>query len=556
MKTFFLFMFSLFFLSSGILLAQPAEIPYHVEPYVLESGIFNGNGLIGSDATKVFSGTVQFDNIPWLQLHFSNANLGNESYIIITSLKDGYWQRLDAVSIEQWNNFSAFFNGDAVEIQLFVAPLDNNIFFIINEVVVGEWETGSVIESICGAGDDRVASDHPATGRLLNVGCTAWIIPNGKIVSAGHCLDNGGNVNVLEFNVPLSLPNGTIQHPGPEDQYPADASSRVYTDGGVGNDWGVFEVFPNTITGLMPREAQNAYFTLVQDLDPDSIRITGYGVDGPPPGYGNGPRDSTNQTQQTQSGPNDGSSGTTMRYVTDTQGGNSGSPVIDETSGFALGVHTHGYCNSSGGNNRGTSLFNTAFWAAVDSGVIPVELTSLTVVAYDQSVEISWITATETNNAGFSIERSNENINEWFEVAFVKGKGTTTERNTYTYTDRQLQVGTYFYRLKQVDLDGTFTYSPEVEVSVMTPDDFTLFQNYPNPFNPSTKIKFAIPVKTQLQLNVYNMLGEKVTELFSGTLEGGFHEFVFDAANLSSGVYIYRIESDKFTNSKKMSILK
>ncbi len=555
MKTFFLFMFSFLFLSTGILFAQPAEIPYHFEPYKLESGFFDGSNQVGN-TVEVYSATVRIDDYPWMGLHFSKADLGRESYLIITSLKDGLWQKLDANSIEQWNNYSAFFNGNTVEIQLFAAPFDQNVFVNIDEITVGDWATGNLIESICGPDDDRIASDHPATGRLVNVGCTAWIIPNGKIVSAGHCLDNASQVNVLEFNVPFSLPDGTIQHPGPEDQYPADVSTIVFSQGTIGNDWGVFEVFPNPITGLMPREAQNAFFTLVQDLGPDSIRITGYGVDGPPPGFGNGPRDSTNQTQQTQSGPNAGSSGTTMRYVTDTQGGNSGSPVIDEASGFALGVHTHGYCTSSGGNNRGTSLFNTAFWAAVDSGIIPVELTSLTAVAYDQSVDISWITATETNNSGFSIERRSSNSAQFVDVAFVKGNGTTTERSTYTYTDRQLQVGTYFYRLKQVDFDGTFTYSPEVEVSVMTPDDFTLFQNYPNPFNPSTKIKFAIPVKTQLQLNVYNMLGEKVAEVFSGTLEGGFHEFVFDAANLSSGVYVYRIESDKFTDSKKMSILK
>ncbi len=203
--------------------------------------------------------------------------------------------------------------------------------------------------------------------------------------------------------------------------------------------------------------------------------------------------------------------------------------------------------------------FQIDFWYVDDVMVcyiVPVELETFLVKPVDDKVNLTWTTATELNNSGFTIERRNENINEWFEVAFVKGKGTTTERNTYTYTDRELQVGTYFYRLKQVDFDGTFTYSPEVEVSLMIPDDFTLFQNYPNPFNPSTKIKFAIPVKTSLQLNVYNMLGEKVAEVFSGTLEGGFHEFVFDAANLSSGVYVYRIESDKFTDSKKMSILK
>ncbi|MBT8386779.1 MAG: hypothetical protein KJO12_05155, partial [Ignavibacteria bacterium] len=243
MKTFFLFMFSFLFLSTVILLAQPAEIPYHIEPYELESGIFNGTGLTGGNATEVFSGTVQFHNIPWLQIYFSDVNLGRESYLIITSLKDGFWQKLDAVSLEQWNNYSAFFNGDAVEIRLFAAALDNNVFIKISEVVVGEWERGDVIESICGPTDDRIASDHPATGRLVNIGCTGWIIPNGKIVSAGHCL---GGANVMEFNVPISLPNGAIQHPPPEDQYSVDASTIVGTGSGVGNDWGVFEVFPNS----------------------------------------------------------------------------------------------------------------------------------------------------------------------------------------------------------------------------------------------------------------------------------------------------------------------
>ncbi|MDZ7622921.1 MAG: hypothetical protein U5J96_00515 [Ignavibacteriaceae bacterium] len=101
---------------------------------------------------------------------------------------------------------------------------------------------------------------------------------------------------------------------------------------------------------------------------PDSIRITGYGVDGPPPGFGNGTRDSTNQTQQTHMGPNAASSGTTMRYVTDTQGGNSGSPVIDGLTNVAVGVHTHGGCSSSGGNNNGTSTFHTGILGSSRSG--------------------------------------------------------------------------------------------------------------------------------------------------------------------------------------------
>ncbi len=526
--------------------SQTAELSYQVEPYVLESGVYNGNGVYGSVPVKVFSATVQLHNIPWLQLHFSDANLGNESYVLIKSKDSDSGQRLDAISIEQWNYFSAFFNGEQVDIELFVGAMDQNIYINLAEVLAGDWDPSNPFYSICGPSDDRIPSNHPATGRLLNVGCTAWIIPNGKIVSAGHCLANAGSVNVLQFNVPPSLPGGGLQHPPPEHQYPADASSRVYVNGGVGNDWGVFEVFPNSITGLMPREAQSAYFTLVQDLGPDSIRITGYGVDS----------GTANQTQQTHVGPNWGSSGTTMRYRTDTQGGNSGSPIIDELTGYSTGVHSHGGCTSSGGNNNGTSFFHVDFWAAVDSGIIPVELTSFTVNSFDDYAELQWITATETNNAGFAIERTSNQTSEWSEIAFVDGNGTSAHSNVYKYIDEELTVGTYTYRLKQIDYDGSYSYSSEVEAVISAPDNFALYQNYPNPFNPSTTIKFNIPSDAQVQLNVFNTLGEKVAELFNGTLKGGYHEFVFDASTLTSGIYFYRLESDEFADSKKMILIK
>lgn len=344
-------------LLSAIGFGQTIPLEYYTQTYSLESGYFNGTGNPTSNPVMVFSDVLELHNIPWLRLHFSDANLGEESYIIVKSLQDDLWQKIDAVSIEQWNYYSAFFNGSAVEISLFIDPLDEQVFFNIDEVIAGVWTQGNPYFTICGTTDDRTPSNQPATARLLNIGCTAWIIPNGKFISAGHCLD-GSNSTVVEFNVPLSLPGGTIQHPDPEDQYSVNVATKVYVNGGIGNDWGVFEVFPNSITGLMPKEAQSAYWPLVQDLGPASIRITGYGVD-----------DGTaNQTQQTHVGPNAGSSGTTMRYVTDTQGGNSGSPVIDALTNNAVGVHTHGGCTSSGGNNNGTSTFHTAFWAAVDEG--------------------------------------------------------------------------------------------------------------------------------------------------------------------------------------------
>lgn len=610
------------------------------------------------------------------------------------------------------------------------------------------------------------------------------------------------------------MPNGTLQHPGPEDQYSVNVSTKIFTNGGVGNDWGVFEVYPNSITGLMPKQAQNAYWPLVQDLGPDSIRITGYGVD-----------DGTaNQTQQTHIGPNAGSSGTTMRYVTDTEGGNSGSPVIDGLTNNAVGVHTHGGCGVSSGNNNGTSTFHAAFWAAVDQGaggcpvelpsnpnptngqtgiplnlaqltwsngtgavtnelyfgtspsslnlvqsgtlatswtitgytftygtsyywrvieigdscntggpvwnfttvqdpnlvidsvtvypqntnywtgtttsaaktevsimrivsnggeqawakfdissipagatitsitanwyitnencpyfqinalpidpvtaapaalytaitggtqyflyntcpdpgwmnevlggnanadlaasitsgwfaisffeyetltnytftadgwaqtnrpflnvryqyIVPVELTSFTAVPKGAEAELSWTTATETNNQGFDVERMS--VGGVFEkVGYVPGFGTTTEPKSYSFVDSKVGSGNYTYRLKQVDFDGSFSYSQTIEVEIVAPSSFTLEQNYPNPFNPSTTIRFSIPVETEVTLNVYNTLGQEVAEIINSRLKEGYHEVEFDAGTLTSGIYFYRLEAEKFVDVKKMIIIK
>jgi len=364
----FLLSFILISFFTSSIFAQTAELLYNVESYSMSSGLHNGVTIDGGDTFIAFTGVIRGSEAPWLRVYFKDANLGKNSFIIMRSAWDGKEQKLDAISIEQWQNSSAYFNGFQIEIELHVAAFDKDIFFTINELAVGEFYGDDVLFfSICGPTDDRISSDQHATSRLMSIGCTAWIIPNGHFVSAGHCL-GGSSSNTVQFQVPPSLPNGTPQHPGPEDQYSVDASTKVFVDGGVGNDWGTFEVFPNSVTGLMPKVAQGAYWPLVQDLGPDSIRITGYGVDS----------GVDNQTQQTHIGPNAGSSGTTMRYVTDTQGGNSGSPVIDGLTGNAVGVHTHGGCNSSGGNNNGTSTFNSAFWDAVEqgSGGCPVEPSS------------------------------------------------------------------------------------------------------------------------------------------------------------------------------------
>ena len=194
------------------------------------------------------------------------------------------------------------------------------------------------------------------------------------------------------------------------------------------------------------------------------------------------------------------------------------------------------------------------------TAVIPVELVSFTAESEGDEVVLKWQTASETNNMGFEVEKSEKsNVigqTDWNKVGFVDGFGTTTERTNYIFKEKISKPGIYLYRLKQIDFDGTVAYSPEVEIDVTGPREYALYQNYPNPFNPTTTIKFALPVKTNLVIAVYNSIAEKVSELFKGELDEGYHEVEFNAASLSSGIYFYRFESDSYVDVKKMILLK
>ena len=187
--------------------------------------------------------------------------------------------------------------------------------------------------------------------------------------------------------------------------------------------------------------------------------------------------------------------------------------------------------------------------------VIPVELLSFNVSSAEGKVNLFWTTATETNNSGFSIERKIEN-HDWKTIGFVSGFGTTTERQSYSFIDDKVTSVKYVYRLKQIDFNGEFQYSNEIEIEVGKPLNFSLDQNYPNPFNPVTTINFALPVSGYVNLSVYNSLGEKVETLTNEFLDAGYHKIEWKANNYSSGVYYYRIESEKYSDVKKMILLK
>ena len=188
----------------------------------------------------------------------------------------------------------------------------------------------------------------------------------------------------------------------------------------------------------------------------------------------------------------------------------------------------------------------------------PVELVSFTGVLNDNRVDLYWGTATEVNNYGFNIERSSSLLGTtWETIGFVEGHGNSNSPKEYGFTDTEIEKsGNHYYRLKQIDNDGEYAYSDIVTINVGLPDEYYLSQNYPNPFNPETKIDFTLPEKQQVRLRVYNTLGELVRELVNEQREAGSYTEDFNASDLPSGVYIYRLETPTITKNNKMILLK
>ncbi|MCZ7611742.1 MAG: T9SS type A sorting domain-containing protein [Ignavibacterium sp.] len=192
-----------------------------------------------------------------------------------------------------------------------------------------------------------------------------------------------------------------------------------------------------------------------------------------------------------------------------------------------------------------------------DTSYVPVELISFEGRTDAERIILYWATASELNNQGFYIEKSYDKI-KWETIGFINGNGTTTETNYYSFIDRQVFNGEINYRLKQVDFDGTFTYSKMAEIyfnsSTLT---FELFQNFPNPFNPKTNIKYSLPENDFVNISLYSILGDKVIELVNEEKQAGFYTLIFDASDLASGIYFYKMKTGSgFTSTKKLTIIK
>ncbi len=227
----------------------------------------------------------------------------------------------------------------------------------------------------------------------------------------------------------------------------------------------------------------------------------------------------------------------------------------------ALTTSTTGYgtlfrsCWASGYTANSGSQGNFSIVRITGDDPVPVELTSFTASVTGNNVLLQWTTATELNNYGFEVECKTEN-SSYEVVGFVTGSGSTTEPRSYIYTDVKVPDGKYLYRLKQMDFNGTFSFSYDVEVEVNSPTVYALEQNYPNPFNPSTTINYSIAEAGIVKMAVYNLLGQEVAVLINEFKEAGPHTITFDASELTSGAYFYTIETPQFKQTRKMLLAK
>lgn len=220
---------------------------------------------------------------------------------------------------------------------------------------------------------------------------------------------------------------------------------------------------------------------------------------------------------------------------------------------------TPGYAQFTGGVGGGYAS------ALSPEGPLPVQLASFHAqLTGTTSVRLDWMTISELNNYGFYVQRKSSQEPAFVELAnaFIPGHGTTNVPQQYSYVDQGIYPAVWYYRLKQVDLDGTVHFTEPISVEILTsvdeslPEVFSLSQNYPNPFNPSTSIRFQLPIASEVTLKVYDVLGREVSTLVSGATPAGSHTVRWDASGLASGVYLYRLQAGTFVETKNLLLVK
>ncbi len=212
------------------------------------------------------------------------------------------------------------------------------------------------------------------------------------------------------------------------------------------------------------------------------------------------------------------------------------------------------------------SIIEMTFDAGIlgEGSPLPVELVSFSagVIENSKQVKLSWTTATEVDNYGFQVEHKTSNKGSFEKIGFVDGHGNSNSPKNYFYIDDfsfladKVMNRSIEYRLKQIDSDGSFTYSNVISIELGIPNQYELKQNYPNPFNPTTNIDYKLPVDGFVTMNVYNLLGELVTTLVNENKTAGVYSIEFNGNNLPSGIYFCMLNAGDYSALIKMSMIK
>jgi len=251
-----------------------------------------------------------------------------------------------------------------------------------------------------------------------------------------------------------------------------------------------------------------------------------------------------------------------LKWLVLNPSGSANITVDNASSGFLTAGRFDSQRNCPSGNATNFAEVNLFVDDSQTSNTtpLPVELASFVSTVNKNSVQLNWSTVMESNNKGFTIERSKseESISLWNELKFINGAGNSSSMVNYSYEDKNLATAKYKYRLKQIDYNGNYKYYDlQNEVEVGVPSKFELSQNYPNPFNPATKINFALPFDSKVMLKVYDLTGREMSTLVNGELKpAGYYSVDFNGTGFASGLYIYRIQTEKESVSKKMVLVK
>ncbi|MCH7575086.1 MAG: T9SS type A sorting domain-containing protein [Candidatus Marinimicrobia bacterium] len=558
----------------------------------MNSGNHDGATEPGAQARLAFKDVIRIPGASWLRLVFNSYHLADlytppvsnldsvdisadptSSYILMTSLEDGATQRLDATSISQWRNSSAFFNGEAIEIELHVAPGDRGIFFETKEVMAGipqvqtdaRMSKSTAIQEICGT-DDRVPSTDAAIGRTVQVvsgdslaWCTGWIASNGAHLTAGHCAQPTSDLVVLEFNVRASDADGTPNFSHPDSQYSVIASSIVSDDdvgfNHFGKDWAVFDCYSNSNTGLLPVEAQLAFYRMSIDSDPSTLRITGYGD----------AAGSLNKTQQTATASAvaddenyDSANDVYWILQVDVKDGVSGGPIIVNGTNLTIGVLTDGACQTFDHfQNYGTGFENNEFEAAIQN--FPGANITYADAGHDIATEDGTVFRPyDTIGEAVSAAAAGETIS--VVTGYYNEAVTISKAITFHIPVGGITIGASGPSASVQQFADAEAEEVE-ETDPALPSVYALHNAYPNPFNPTATIRYDLPEPAEVRLVIYNLLGREVVRLAEGHMAPGYHAALWHGRDATgrpvpSGLYIARLVTPKYVKSIKMILLK